>query len=84
MPVKRTLNTELTTAEREGLIMYERLTEKNGGVPPTAQELSTALGHTVRQYGHNLIQRLRDKGHLTMRPVTVMRLKLSPKGRRAL
>lgn len=84
MPVKRTRNVELTTAEKEGLIMYDRLTEKSGGTPPTAQELATALGHADRQYGHQLVQRLRDKGHLTMRPVTVMRLKLSNKGRRAL
>jgi SOS-response transcriptional repressor LexA len=82
MAVKR--NTELTTSERDALNMYNRLTEKAGGTPPTSQELATALGYTSRQGGHLMITRLREKGFLTMRPVTVQRLKLSTKGKRAL
>jgi hypothetical protein len=75
-------NTLLTTTQAEALDAYRRLTEENGGQPPTVRALAAALGKS-----HNaafaLIGQLRKKGYLTMKPVTIVRPKLTAKARRA-
>lgn len=71
----------LTETQERGLRVYKRLTEKKGS-PPTTRELGAELGVSQHSAWY-LTQQLRSKGYLAERPVTVMRLKLSAKGRRA-
>jgi Mn-dependent DtxR family transcriptional regulator len=77
-----TENTRLTSTQEEALAAYRRLTDENEGEPPTVRELASALGKS-----HNaafaLIGQLRKKGYLTMKPVTIVRPKLTAKARRA-
>ncbi len=74
-------NRELTTTQREALDAYRKLTEKKGE-PPTVRELAYVLGKG-HNAAHQLIQKLREKGYLTMKPVTIIRPTLTAKGRRA-
>jgi Mn-dependent DtxR family transcriptional regulator len=74
-------NRNLTTTQERALTHYRRLTEQ-AGEPPTVRALGEALGvkHTA---AHRLIQALREKGYLSMKPVTITRPTLTAKGRRA-
>lgn len=74
-------NTNLTSTQEHALGVYRRLTEKKGE-PPTVRELAEALGKS-RNAAHFMIQQLREKGYLTMKPVTIIRPKLTAKGRAA-
>ncbi len=74
-------NRNLTTTQEEALAVYRRLTEKHGE-PPTVREFAEALGKG-RNTAHQLIQKLREKGYLTMKPTTIIRPKLTAKARRA-
>jgi SOS-response transcriptional repressor LexA len=75
-------NENLTTTQQQALDVYRRLTDKQKGEPPTVRQLADALGkgHTA---AHALIQQLRKKGYLSMKPVTVIRPKLTAKGKKA-
>ena len=70
----------LTPTQERGLGVYKRLTEKKG-TAPTTRELAEALGVSQHAAWY-LTQQLRSKGYLVDKPVTVMRLKLSAKGKR--
>ncbi len=74
-------NKNLTTTQERALSHYRRLTEQ-GGEPPTVRALGAALG-VSHNAAHSLIQKLREKGYLTMKPVTIIRSTLTAKGRRA-
>jgi Mn-dependent DtxR family transcriptional regulator len=76
-------NRNLTTVQEEALVVYRRLTDKKGGEPPTVRELASAIGKSPNA-AYGLIQRLREKGYLTMKPVTVIRPRLTAKGKKAL
>lgn len=75
-------NKNLTTTQERALSHYRRLTEENGGEPPTVRQLGAALG-VSHNPAYQLIQRLREKGYLTMKPVTITRPTLTAKGRKA-
>lgn len=74
-------NKNLTSTQERALSHYRRLTEQ-GGEPPTVRALGAALGVSPNAAQH-LIQKLREKGYLTMKPVTIIRSTLTAKGRRA-
>jgi Mn-dependent DtxR family transcriptional regulator len=71
----------LTPPQEDALSAYRRLTTKKGE-PPTVRELAKALGKSPTAAAH-LIQKLREKGYLSMKPVTIIRPTLTAKGRRA-
>lgn len=75
-------NRNLTTTQEEALRAYRELCEKNG-TPPTLRELAEVLGKS-RNACHALVNHLREKGFLSMKPVTIIRPKLTAKGRCAL
>jgi len=77
-----TPNTELTTAQKQALVAYRRHCDEHAGEPPTVRWLADALGKSPNA-AHQLIQRLREKGYLSMKPVTINRSKLTAKGRAA-
>jgi|APDOM4702015159_1054818.scaffolds.fasta_scaffold26503_1 SOS-response transcriptional repressor LexA len=77
-----TPNTELTTAQKQALVAYRRHCDEHDGEPPTVRWLADALGKSPNA-AHQLIQRLREKGYLSMKPVTIIRSKLTAKGRAA-
>lgn len=74
-------NKNLTTTQERALSAYRRLTEQ-GGEPPTVRELGAALG-VGHNAAHRLITVLREKGYLSMKPVTIIRPTLTAKGRQA-
>ncbi len=75
-------NDNLTTTQEEALGVYRRLTDKAAGEPPTVRAFAAALGKG-HNAAHQMIQKLREKGYLTMKPTTIIRPKLTAKGRRA-
>lgn len=77
-----TENRELTTAQKEALVAYRRHCDKHDGAPPTVRELAALLRKSPNA-AQNLIQKLREKGYLSMRPVTIIRSTVTAKGRRA-
>lgn len=74
-------NENLSTTQQNALDEYRRLTDKHGE-PPTVRALAERLG-TSHQNAHRLIGVLREKGYLTMKPVTITRPRLTAKARRA-
>jgi SOS-response transcriptional repressor LexA len=74
-------NLELTSTQKEALAAYRRITDKQGGEPPTVRQLAEALGKSSSA-AQELIRHLREKGYLTMKPVTFVRSKLTAKARR--
>lgn len=77
----REKNANLTTTQARALDAYRRLTERSGE-PPTVRALAAELG--VSHAGaHYLIGQLREKGYLSMKPVTIVRPKLTAKARGA-
>jgi DNA-binding MarR family transcriptional regulator len=83
-PQKRTpqKNLELTTAQKNALRVYLDWEEKHAA-PPNGAELASALGIT-RQQAHQYINILHDKGYLAPRRVTLVRLRVTAKGKKAL
>lgn len=75
------INENLTTIQEEALVAYRRLTEKHGE-PPAVRTLAAALGKSPNA-AMQLINQLRKKGYLTMKPTTIIRPKLTAKARRA-
>lgn len=74
-------NMNLTTVQEEALTAYRKLCDKKGE-PPTVRELALALGKSTNA-AHALIGKLREKGYLSMKPVTIIRPTLTAKGRKA-
>jgi Mn-dependent DtxR family transcriptional regulator len=75
-------NRNLTTTQERALVAYRQLTDQNGGEPPTVKQLADCLG-VSRNPAYQLMQRLREKGYLSMKPVTIIRPTLTAKGRKA-
>ena len=77
---ERTPNVELTTAEKRVLVLYRDHVDKYKA-PPTYRWIADLLGVT-----HNAIvqhvKKLEAKGFLARRPVTIIRLTLSDKGKK--
>lgn len=76
-----TENRNLTTTQEHALGVYRRLTEKLGE-PPSVRAFAEALGRTHNS-AHRMIGQLREKGYLSMKPVTIIRPRLTAKGRAA-
>lgn len=74
-------NMNLTTVQEEALTAYRKLCDEKGE-PPTVRELADALGKGPNA-AHYLIGKLREKGYLSMKPVTIIRPTLTAKGRKA-
>lgn len=74
-------NQLLTSTQKRALDAYRRLTEESGE-PPTVRALARAL-RVTHNGAHYLISKLREKGYLSMKPVTIVRPKLTAKARRA-
>lgn len=72
-------NSNLTSTQEHALSVYRKLTEKLGE-PPTVRAFAEALGKS-HNTAHQFILRLREKGYLSMKPVTIVRPKLTAKGR---
>jgi Mn-dependent DtxR family transcriptional regulator len=83
MPENRTMpeNRNLTSTQEAALAAYGKLSEQKGE-PPTVRELAAVLGKS-HQAAWQLIQQLRTKGYLSMKPVTIIRPTLTKKGRAA-
>lgn len=75
-------NLELTTQEKECLRLYRAHLEKFR-TPPTRRWLSEQMKYRSHNAVTHLLSKLEEKGYLVTKPVTVMRLKLSAKGKRA-
>lgn len=71
-------NRHLTSTQEHALDLYRKF-EKKHGDPPSTRQLAELLECEVSN-AHRLIGILRDKGHLSMRPVTITRLKVTRKG----
>lgn len=74
-------NKNLTSTQEDALAVYRRLCER-GGEPPTVRAFAEALGRS-KTSAHNLINQFRRKGYVSMKPVTIIRPKLTAKARRA-
>jgi SOS-response transcriptional repressor LexA len=74
-------NHNLTSTQEAALAIYRRMSDRNGE-PPSVREFASALGKS-HNTAHHLIVALRSKGYLTMKPTTIIRPKLTAKGRKA-
>ena len=77
----RMIPEDLTPLLAETLRVYKSMTEANGGITPTARALAAKLG-IGHSGAHQRIVALREKGYLTMPPITQTRMRLSAKGKR--
>lgn len=75
-------NNELTTNERRVLAAYQRLTARLGE-PPSLNQLATELKDITRTGVAYVRDRLVEKGALSGGSITIIRPKLTAKGRRA-
>ncbi len=74
-------NTELTSNEKEALRFYADFLSRHKKAP-TFRQIADHLG-VYPNAARWVIDKLKEKGHLVERPVTVMRLKVSAKGKKA-
>lgn len=74
-------NYELTTVEKEALRVYREHIDKYGA-PPSLRQLGQYLD-MVHSAAGTLLRRLRDKGYMQEKKITVTRLMLSSKGKKA-
>ena len=74
-------NHELTSIEKEAVRVYREHIDKYGA-PPSLRQLGQYL-NMVHSAAHHLLGRLRDKGYMQEKKVTVTRLMLSAKGKKA-
>lgn len=74
-------NQNLTSTQEHALGVYRRFTEKHGE-PPSVRAFAEALGKS-KTAAHALIEQLRAKGYLSMKPVTTIRPRLTAKARKA-
>lgn len=70
----------LTAGEENALGVYQRYIAA-WGEPPSVRQFAAELG-VHPNAAHYYITRLRDKGHLSARPVTLIRPTLTRKGKR--
>lgn len=75
-------NNELTSTERRVLDAYAKLSKKLDKAP-SLSELAAELGDLSRSGVGYIRDRLAEKGHLTPSRTTIIRSKLTAKGRRA-
>lgn len=76
----RMIPEDLTAVLVDTLETYKRLTEKNG-VQPSVRELAKELG--ISHGGANLrLRTLRERGYLSMPPITQTRLRVTAKGKK--
>ena len=75
-------NLELTTGEKEVLRYYRKHWERHG-VPPTVRQLADHMGSKNPNTAQGYLRRLQAKGYLEGKPVTLIRLKLTNKAKRA-
>lgn len=78
---QRMIPRDLTALLADTLEIYKEMTEKNGGVTPTARALGKRLGVT-HGAAHLRIVALRERGYLTMPPITQTRIRLSAKAKK--
>lgn len=78
-----TENRELTTAQKQALDAYRRHCDRNEQNPPTVRQLADYLKKSPNA-AFALMQKLREKGYLTMKPVTTIRPRLTAKAKKAL
>jgi predicted ArsR family transcriptional regulator len=78
----RVTNTELTTNEHKALCFYKEFLSQYKKAP-TFRQIAEHLG-VYPNAARWVIDKLKEKGHLVERPVTVMRLKVSAKGKKAI
>ncbi len=74
-------NKLLSDTQARALDVYRRWTDRHDGSPPSVRELAAELGIT-HNGAHYLIGKLREKGYLTMKPVTIIRPTLTAKARK--
>lgn len=74
-------NKNLTTAQENALAIYRNL-EHRLGEPPTVRVFAEALGKS-HSAAYQFIQQFRKKGFISMRPITIIRPRLTAKGRKA-
>lgn len=78
MPVD---NKNLTTIQENALGIYRNLEERLGE-PPSVRVFAEALGKSHAS-AHQFIQQFRKKGFVSMKPITIIRPRLTAKGRKA-
>jgi Mn-dependent DtxR family transcriptional regulator len=78
MPVD---NKNLTTEQENALAIYRNL-EGRLGEPPSVRVYAEALGKS-HSSAHHFIQQFRKKGFISMKPITIIRPRLTAKGRKA-
>jgi len=74
-------NKNLTTAQENALAIYRNL-EQRLGEPPTVRSFAEALGKS-HSAAYQFIQQFRRKGFISMKPITIIRPRLTAKGRKA-
>jgi hypothetical protein len=74
-------NKNLTTTQESALAVYRKLTDRLGE-PPSVRVFAEALGKS-HSAAHAFIQQFRKKGYLSMRPITLIRPRLTTKARKA-
>jgi len=75
----RMIPEDLTAALAETLRVYKAMVDE--GNPPTVRELAAKLGISRAGAGMRL-QQLRERGYLTMPPITQTRLRVTAKGKK--
>lgn len=74
-------NKNLTTDQENALAIYRNL-EQRLGEPPSVRVFAEALGKS-HSSAHHFILQFRKKGYVSMRPITIIRPRLTAKGRKA-
>lgn len=74
-------NKNLTTDQENALAVYRNL-EQRLGEPPSVRVYAEALGKS-HSSAHHFIQQFRKKGFVSMKPITIIRPRLTAKGRKA-
>jgi hypothetical protein len=77
----RMIPEDLTAALAETLRVFKAMTDDNDGITPSVRALAEKLG--ISHGGvHLRLRALRDRGYLTMPPITQTRLRISAKGKK--
>lgn len=77
----RMIPEDLTAKLAECLRVYKAMTDDNDGITPTVAALAKRLGLS-NTGAQERLRRLREKGYLTMPPITQTRLRISAKGKK--
>lgn len=76
-----TIPEDLTPVLVATLRVYKAMTDDNDGVAPTVRELADRLGLS-HGGAHLRLRALRERGYLTMPPITQTRLRVTAKGKK--